>query len=270
MKPKKNFRVSSIPNHRVGTIDIGVASRSKHHISALVEFDVTEARRLLKHKDNESISFTAWLIKCISLAVEENKQIQAIRYGRKKIIIFDDVDVTVMVEKEVNGVKMPFPCVIRKTHEKTLVEISNEIHDAQQQTVDNEGDMVLGDKKDARMMKLYANLPAWIRNVIWRYILKHPFLIKDQMGTIMVTSVGIAGRFHGWVIPKSVHPVSFAIGSIVKKPAVHQNEISIRDTIYITVTVDHDVIDGVPAMRVLAKLTKLLESGYGLTNSNPS
>jgi hypothetical protein len=37
--------------------------------------------------------------------------------------VFDDVDVTVMVEKEVGGEKVPLPYVVRKTNEKSIVEI---------------------------------------------------------------------------------------------------------------------------------------------------
>ena len=66
-------------------------------------------------------------------------------------------------------------------------------------------------------------------------------------------------------LPVSVHPLCFAIGSIVKKPGVVNEKIEVREYLYITVLVDHDVIDGAPAVRALAKFTKLVESGYGLS-----
>ena len=81
----------------------------------------------------------------------------------------------------------------------------------------------------------------------------------------MITSIGMMGKINGWVIPVSVHPLSFAIGSIVKKPGVVKDKIEIREYLFMTVLVDHDVIDGAPAVRALSKLTKLIESGYGLT-----
>ena len=85
------------------------------------------------------------------------------------------------------------------------------------------------------------------------------------MGTVMITSVGMMGKIDGWVIPVGVHPVCFAIGSIVKNPGIVNDNIEIREYLYMTVLVDHDVIDGAPAVRALSKLTKLIESGYGLT-----
>ncbi|MDW7739041.1 MAG: hypothetical protein SCJ97_03140 [Bacillota bacterium] len=38
----------------------------------------------------------------------------------------------------------------------------------------------------------------------------------------------------------------------------------IRDYLHLTVLVDHDVIDGAPAVRALGRLTELVESGFGL------
>jgi pyruvate/2-oxoglutarate dehydrogenase complex dihydrolipoamide acyltransferase (E2) component len=45
---------------------------------------------------------------------------------------------------------------------------------------------------------------------------------------------------------------------------VKDNRIEIREYLYMTVSVDHDVIDGAPAVRSLSRLTKLVEKGYGL------
>jgi pyruvate/2-oxoglutarate dehydrogenase complex dihydrolipoamide acyltransferase (E2) component len=268
MKNIGKYQKYRIPDNRVGTIDIGVASKRKHHISSLIELDVTEARRLLKQlPKEENYSFTAWLLKCISLAIDENKEIQGIRYRRKNIIVFDDVDIAMMVEREINGQKAPLPYVIRGANQKSIQDIHLEIKSAQNQRIENEGDYVLGEKKNAKMMKLYAKTPTFLRNLIWRRIIKNPFITKEQLGTVMMTSVGMMGKVNGWVVPKSVHPVSFAIGSIIKKPGVVDGLISIRDMMHVTITIDHDVIDGAPAIRVLSKFTKLIESGNGLVQT---
>jgi pyruvate/2-oxoglutarate dehydrogenase complex dihydrolipoamide acyltransferase (E2) component len=63
----------------------------------------------------------------------------------------------------------------------------------------------------------------------------------------------------------SIHPICFAIGSTLKKPGVINDRIEIREYLYMTVLVDHDVVDGAPAVRALSKLTKLIESGFGLS-----
>ena len=266
MKHIGQYRMEDFPTSRLATIDIGITSHMKHHIKALIELDVTEARKMIneKKKQNQNISFNSWLIKCISKAVEEFQDIHGIRKGKRKIVIFEDIDISIMVEREIQGEKVPLPYVIRKTNEKSISEICTEIKTGQRQSIDDEGNYVLGEKKNEHMMKAYYSMPGFIRRIIWRYIIRSPFLTKQNMGTVVITSVGMMGKINGWVIPTSIHPLSFAIGSIIKKPGVKDDKIEIREFLYVTASVDHDVIDGAPAVRALAKLTKLVEKGYGI------
>jgi pyruvate/2-oxoglutarate dehydrogenase complex dihydrolipoamide acyltransferase (E2) component len=69
------------------------------------------------------------------------------------------------------------------------------------------------------------------------------------------------GKINGWFIHKSVHPVSFGIGSVIRKPAVYNNEVRVREILNMTILVDHDVIDGAPMVRFLNDLTVYIESG---------
>lgn len=260
------YETRKFPASRIATADIGAAGLRKHHIKALIELDVTEARRrITAMKKTERISFTAWLIKCISCAAQEFDQIHAIRRGKRNLVIFEDVDISIVVEREVDGVKVPLPYVIRKSNEKSISEIQTEIRGAQGQSISDAGDYVLGEKKSSHTMKFYYSMPGFLRRLVWFGILRNPFLVKENMGTVMITSIGMMGRINGWVIPVSIHPLCFAIGSIVKKPGVVDDRIEIREYLYVTALVDHDVVDGAPAARALSRLTKLVESGYGLT-----
>jgi pyruvate/2-oxoglutarate dehydrogenase complex dihydrolipoamide acyltransferase (E2) component len=261
------YKIETFPISRISTIDIGIAGLKKHHIKALIELDVTEARKMIREKKklSEKISFNSWLIKCISHAVEESPQIHGIRKGKRKVAIFDDIDISIVIEREIQGEKVPLPYVIRKTNEKSISDICNEIRNGQKQSIKDEGDYILGEKKNDLLMKFYYTMPGFIRRIIWRNIIRSPFLTKQNMGTVIITSVGMMGKINGWVIPVSVHPLCFAIGSIVKKPGVIDDRIEVREYLYITVLVDHDIIDGAPAVRALSKLTKLVESGFGLS-----
>jgi pyruvate/2-oxoglutarate dehydrogenase complex dihydrolipoamide acyltransferase (E2) component len=261
------YKIETFPMSRISTIDIGRAGLKKHHIKALVELDVTDARKMIheRNKLSEKISFNSWLIKCISHTVEEFPEIHGVRKGKRKVAIFDDIDISIIVEREIQGKKVPLPYVIRKTNEKSISDICSEIRDGQKQSINDEGDYVLGEKKNDFLMRLYYAMPGFIRRIIWDQILRNPFITKQNMGTVMVTSVGMMGRINGWVVPVSVHPLCFAVGSIVKKPGVVDDRIEIREYLYVTVLVDHDIVDGAPAVRALSKLTKLVESGYGLS-----
>ncbi|MFZ5644914.1 MAG: 2-oxo acid dehydrogenase subunit E2 [Bacillota bacterium] len=267
MKHIGEYSIEAFPTSRLATIDIGAASQMKHHIKALIELDVTEARKMIseKKKQKHNISFNAWLIKCISKTVEEFKDIHGIRKGKSKIVIFDDIDISIMIEREIQGAKVPLPYVIRKTNQKSISDIYDEIRAGQKQSINDEGNYVLGEKKNEYLMKIYYSMPGFIRRITWRKIIQNPFFTKQNMGTVIITSVGMMGKINGWVIPVSVHPLAFAVGSIIKKPGVIDDRIEIREYLYVTVSIDHDVIDGAPAVRALSKLTELVENGFGLS-----
>jgi pyruvate/2-oxoglutarate dehydrogenase complex dihydrolipoamide acyltransferase (E2) component len=133
MKNIGGYTTEQFPISRIATIDIGKVGLKKHHIKALVEMDVTEARKLLreKQKSSEGVSFNSWLIKCVSRAVEEFPEIHGVRKGKRSIAVFKDVDISIMIEREIKGKKVPLPYVIRKTNEKSINDIYNEIRDGQ-------------------------------------------------------------------------------------------------------------------------------------------
>jgi pyruvate/2-oxoglutarate dehydrogenase complex dihydrolipoamide acyltransferase (E2) component len=267
MKEHEPYTIKEIPSSRQSTFDIGYLGVRNHHMKALLELDVTHGRELIRHyrsSNKEPISFTGWIMKCISQAVAEHKSVHGIRKGKNELVIFDDVDISIIIEKEINGEKVPLPLVIRKVNEKTLQDIQDEILTAKEQTIETTEDYVLGNHPYKWVMRFYLTLPQFLRIMIWKHILKNPFLMKNTAGTIVVTSVTAIGNAKGWVIPVSIHPICFALGSLVKKPGVFEGKIAIREYLYMTVLLNHDVIDGAPAARFISRLSGLIESGYGI------
>ena len=92
-------------------------------------------------------------------------------------------------------------------------------------------------------------------------MLSHPKLAYHKMGNVSITSLGMTGKINGWFIHRSIHPVSFGIGSVIQKPTVVNGEIKVRDILHMTVLVDHDVIDGAPMVKLLKELTHNIEMG---------
>ena len=266
MKDIGKFEKRVFPASRLFTIDICQIGSRKHYVQALVELDVTKARDKIKElkQTKPGISFNAWLIKCVSEVCAEYKEIHGIRSGRRKTVVFDDVDISILVEREVNGKKVPLPYIIRKANTKSITDIHTEISNAQGQTISGEGDYVLGGKWNDLVIKGFCMLPGFVRRFTFKAALSNPKLVKQSMGTVAFTSLGMMGRFRGWVIPIGVHPLIFGIGSIHKAPSCIDGNIETREFLKVTMLVDHDVVDGAPAIRALSKLTRLIESGYGL------
>src|SRR5512142_998153 len=115
------------------------------------------------------------------------------------------------------------------------------------------------------VMKLFVHLPQWLRVALMRVVFfNNPQRLKNTMGTVMITTVGLAGHTKGWIIPFSMHPLCLALGSINEQPSVYRGEIQKRQILHLAVLIDHDVIDGVPAARFVDDLVRKLETGWGL------
>ena len=264
MVNKDKHQVSPYPASRIATVDLGQVALRKHHIAGLLEVDVTNALTRLKEqsKAKQGVSFFAWFVKLIGAVVAENRYVHAMSRGKKSTVVFDDVDISIVVERKVEGVRVPLPLVIRRANEKSVDDIYTEIRAAQKQAILNEGNYVLSENRVSRSaMKLYYALPQRLRLFLLNRILRNPFRRKNMMGTVMVTSIGSAGTLPGWIIPKAMHNLCFALGSIVKKPRVVENEIRIRDILHLTILFDHDVVDGIPAARFAARLVERIEEG---------
>jgi len=84
------------------------------------------------------------------------------------------------------------------------------------------------------------------------------------MGTIAVTAVGMFGKGAGWAIPIGVHSVVFALGGISTKPRNYTNPAELGEFLNMTMMFDEDVSLGAPATRFLARLSELMQAGFGL------
>ncbi len=262
-----HYEISDFPKVRIPILDFLALGDNKHYVKGLIEFDVTEGRnKIQEHEKNthEKLSFTAWLLKCIGQAASDFKEVHSMMMGKNKIIKFDDVDISITVERTVNDVKSPMPLVIRKTNKKTVKQISDEIRQAKSEAVS--GATVLGKHDIKSKVDSYLSLPKFLRRFLIKKRLKDPIKVKQLMGTIIVSSVGMFGKLHGWPIPTTNHPLAFGVGGITKKPGVINDKIEIREYLTMTVLFNHDVVDGAPATRFITRLGELLETGFGLLN----
>jgi pyruvate/2-oxoglutarate dehydrogenase complex dihydrolipoamide acyltransferase (E2) component len=243
-----------------------IAYRSVQHKSmmhGLLEVDVTRARAFLREYKaitGESLSFTAFLIACLAKAVEEHKAVQTYRKGSKRLILFEDVDVYTPIERNVAGQKEIMPYIIRAANGKTFRQIHQEIRAAQVQDV-------------AKAWEGFK-IPHWpwllllpvFRLMVWMSE-RSPELWKKYRGTVGITAVGMFGKGVGWGIPLPSHSLWVTVGGIGEKPGVVEGQIAIREYLSLTISFDHEVIDGAPAARFTERLKGLIEDGYGLPNS---
>lgn len=261
------YEVRRLPAARLSSIDVCEVGRHRHHVKAFIEVDVTDARRAIhdyRNRTGSRLSFTAWFIKCAAQAASEHPQVHAVRQGWRRVVTFADTDFTVLVERNLGDKRVPLPFVIRRADAKSLSEISSEIRAAQEQPL-APGDTVLKRPRRRLLYGLAFALPAFVRRIFWNRVVRNPFATKRLMGTIAVTSVGMFGRAQAWIVPITIFPLCFGLGTVAKRPGVVGDRIEAREYLSLTAMVDHDVVDGAPAARFLARLVELLENGWGLT-----
>ncbi|MFN4152379.1 MAG: 2-oxo acid dehydrogenase subunit E2, partial [Candidatus Sericytochromatia bacterium] len=233
----------------------------KHHVSALIEIDVSGILERINEikKQNNNISFISWIVKVISHTIKEYEYVSSYLKGKRELIIFDDINVSILVEKNINGQDVPIPLVIEKANSRTVESINEQIRDAKNSTL-SEKDIVLH-RNSTRMESLYYLLPSFIRLYFWNYLSKHPHFAFSKMGNVAITSIGSKDSVDGWFIPISIHPICFGLGNITKKTKVIDNKIEIREILHMTILLDHDVVDGVQMSKFIQKLTKNISIG---------
>jgi pyruvate/2-oxoglutarate dehydrogenase complex dihydrolipoamide acyltransferase (E2) component len=252
-----------VPDPKLRRMEAAAFRSAQHNpmIHGLLEVDVSRARAFLreqKAKTGESLSFTAFLIACLAQAIDEHKAVQAFRKGRKRLILFEEVDVYTLIDRDVAGQEQPLTYIVRAANRKTVREIHQEIRAAQVQDVEKE-------------LKWFQFLPDllfrpffWVFSWIGR---RYPQMWKKFVGTVGITSVGMFGKGAGWGIPPAMPTLMITVGGIGEKPILVDGHIALRDYLSLTISFNHDVIDGAPAARFTQRLKDLIESGSGLDDS---
>ncbi|NHJ32028.1 MAG: 2-oxo acid dehydrogenase subunit E2 [Asgard group archaeon] len=260
MTKKKDYVVKKFPGARRITADLFEAATKHHVVHGLLDFDITDIRKYIEKqkKSGKELSLTAFFVYCLAKAIDENKIMNAMRKGNKKIVIFDDVDVSVLVEVEKDWKMVPVLYIVRAANKKTYQEINNEIQELKK------GKNKEYERQD-KTIKFYLLFPKFIRKAFIRNRYKHnPAFRKKLGGTVSLSSVGMFSGGGGWGIPLSMFTVFALIGGISKKPLVVDDKIEIREVVDVTFTMDHSMIDGAPMARFTKAIKKLIESGHGM------
>jgi len=259
------YRVIDLtPGRRVwlNTLDL---SWPPHAIYGLLEVDVTIARQFIaehKARTGEALSFTGYLTYCLARAVDEDKAVQACLKGHKQIVIFDDVDVALMVEGKVGEKRALMGHIIRGANRKTYRQIHDEIR-AVQSTPVPPGRGMPGWFRSA--MLLPWPLSRLVKALLGMVVRRDPAVLVSMAGTVAVTSVGMFGGGHsGWGLTPTGNSLGLVVGGTALKPTIVEGRIEPREILSLTVMFNHDVIDGGPATRFTRRLVELIESGCGL------
>jgi pyruvate/2-oxoglutarate dehydrogenase complex dihydrolipoamide acyltransferase (E2) component len=256
------YRTERIPKYRRFSIDAGRLGRGKNIVHGLLEVDVTAARRRMKSYENQTgdrPSFTAFVVNCLGEAIKTDDHLHAYLNWRGKLVIYEDVSIGTMIETVRDGIRAPMPYMFKEVNRKNYLTIHEELRAVQRNPLDTQA---------GRSTPTLLAVPGFIRRIVYWVINRVPQTFRTYSSPVLVTAVGMFGSGGGWGIPRPSQTLTVTLGGITAKPAVFEGEIRIRDILNLTLSINHDIVDGAPAARFSNELTKLIEVGYGLEALN--
>ena len=243
-------------NRKIVAASAAVTAR-KSTIHSLCETDVTLLRRMMREHfecTGEKLSFTAYIVYCLAQVVKEHPHLNAFRRGNR-LITLDDVTVSVLVEREICGERVPEPLAIEAAQKLTFREINERIRSAQARS-----DFSLGGFSG---MTWIRHIPGFLLKTFVRLADRNIKLAK-RYGKVAVTAVGMFSREPVWFIPHGSATVLMTVGSIEKRMVFTGERHEEREFLCLTGSYDHDIVDGAPAARFMNQFLETLKSGMVL------
>ncbi|MCX7114409.1 MAG: 2-oxo acid dehydrogenase subunit E2 [Gammaproteobacteria bacterium] len=255
---KKRLKAASIkPYPKVHHIisDIITEGRRKNNFYVVFDADLTIATQYIKQyakQHRTPVPLMTYIIQTFARAVNEHKDMQTYRRGRSKLMVFNEVDVAVTVEREVEGHLMPILHIVRNANQAPLSRISEEIQ------YKKTAPLHARPRPFSRTIRHFSKIPYGLRRMVWAVIRRTPYLIKRYMGTVAVSST--SSFCSGSMVFISPSPITLlSIGGGRMQTVMVDDVATERYIVQMGLTVDHDVVDGAPVSRFLERFKQLLQ-----------
>lgn len=204
-----------------------LSKQTSAHVTSVAEVDVTSivnyrerVKKTYEQREGYPLTYTAFFIQAAAKALKEYPYLNASVDG-DRIILKKSIHVGIAVGME-NGLIVP---VIRHVDQLNLHGIARNIADL---------------AKRARNRQLKPD--------------------EVQGGTFSITNIGTFGNLFGTPIINQPQVAIMGTGAIKKRPVVLNDAIAIRSMMYLSLTYDHRIIDGLYAGRFLQQVVQTLES----------
>lgn len=219
---------------------------------------MTKARGALSAytaQTGKQLSFTAYVIHSLAQAVVANRNLHAYLNWRRRLVTYQHVNIGTMIEVDWEGYPVPMPHVLERVDERSYPAISDELRSVQASPSTSPGWTYL---------KWFVSLPGFLRRSFAWIVMRVPQSFRAYSSPVLVTAVGMFGKGGGWGIPKPSQTLTVTLGGIAERPGVVEGEIKIREYLDITISIDHDIVDGAPAARFIEEFRTTLERAAAL------
>lgn len=262
-QPPAAGRIHPYPRLRNIILDIMAEGRRKNIVNLLLKVDVTTLCQELDRLREAGLprpTLTACIALVFARTIDQNRSLQAYRLGSNKVVVFDEVDLAMMVEREIDGHQLPIFHIIRSASQKRVDEIDQSLRHAKTAPLGGHGPL-------SRLEYCFFTLPTFLRRLVWWYIRRDPYLFKEVAGTVGVTSVGMLINGPAVGLPITPMSLTLSIGSLEQTWQLEHDQLIGRQFILLNLGADHDVIDGGPLVRFCDCFRATLESGAPLVEN---
>jgi pyruvate/2-oxoglutarate dehydrogenase complex dihydrolipoamide acyltransferase (E2) component len=251
---KRAYNVEKLSSLRKIVIASASVSKKKNAIHSFSEVDITKPLGLLeeyKQVYQKKLSFTGYLVACFSEIIKNYPKFNSFISGNK-LVILNDITISALIEREINNELIPEPLVIYECQNKGYSEIHEEIFEAKK-TENNKFGSISG---------------SYFINFIPHFLLKMFVSLADKnktmgmkYGKLGITSIGMFSKEPIWFIPHGSATILLTVGSFIDRVVKNDHSFEYRKHLCLTVSFDHDIIDGAPAAGFMNDLIQEIKSG---------
>jgi pyruvate/2-oxoglutarate dehydrogenase complex dihydrolipoamide acyltransferase (E2) component len=218
----------------------------------LLDVDITEVRRRLADHD-PPLSTTAFVIAAVARTAVIHPEVHAYRNWRGRLVRHRHVDVQTIVEVPTEQGPFGLVHVVRDADIRNVADISNELGGVKADLTSTGAGRAL-----QRLAPVAGHIPGLFP--LMYAVMRRSVRAHALTGTVQVTAVGMFAGGGGFAIaPPTLASLLIVVGGLSRRPLVVDDEIVVRDVLDLTVTVDHNVVDGAPAARFGADLRRSME-----------
>ncbi|HEY3316851.1 MAG TPA: 2-oxo acid dehydrogenase subunit E2 [Coriobacteriia bacterium] len=257
MSERRGYRVEPFSGGRQMVAASSAVGRQKDTIHLVTEVDINEPRRFMaehRERTGERLSLTGHVVSCLAQTVGEFPTFNSFRKG-SRIVVLDDVTISVLFERETDGESVPEPVGIQAANRKTYRQIHDELRAVQRRS-----GQLIGTATGTAWIRF---IPGFLLRAFIRLASRN-IAMQKRFGVIGVTAVGMFAAAPTWLVPLTSATVTVAVGSIAKRLALVDGTLEEREYLCLTVSFDHDIVDGAPAARFTSRFAELLSSGSEL------
>jgi pyruvate/2-oxoglutarate dehydrogenase complex dihydrolipoamide acyltransferase (E2) component len=258
MDQKAGYKSIPLTFNRKAVIASATVTKEKNTFHCITEVDISVPRRLINdyfQKTGIKLSLTAYIVTCLAHTILDHPILNSFIKGNKQIIL-NDVTVSVLIEREIKGEKIPEPVAISYAQTKSFLQINNEIRAAQ-----NEQGQQLG---NLSKMTWIRYIPGFLLRTFIRIADKN-IKMGIRYGKVAVTAVGMFNKASVWFIPHGSATVVITVGGINSKLIKEVDNIVEKEHLCLTASFNHDLVDGAPASRFMNQFMETVKSGKLLT-----